>query len=593
MLDTMNEITQFSPYAGTLFLETVPGDTSAKHEAENEAAAGAGKERTMYCYAPVSGCPDFKQTQVLVVLRDGNDEASAKEVLRRLALDQLAEEKHVLLLLPNPTNGGWNYAADPGKENDMDYLIRCFATLRGGRLGVNGFNGMTFYVADTPGASALLMTFAALKPLNAPAVMLGAFPTGYTIPAGALHIETAAFSSNPTATAYFAAANGADLAHGQTKDGVTTFLGKNSNVRLLTTQAEGPFDATALRIAWDRLFSETRRWQNDTYGTYQKRTNFTQRGFTAHVNDTCLGCNDGRPQTWYEYVPPQLRGTGEKVPLLFYFHGGSCVPLYGAEQSDWHNIADRENFIVVYPKASYNKMWNVWNDASNPSDEEFLLRLIAHMKTVHPIDEGRIYLSGFSMGAMMSNAMAAAHPELFAAAAPCNAYHEGYLNTYANMMRRWKSGAVMDMATRQFDEDEAPSPVKLEADAKKAAQDYRMPVLQTIGLLDGTWPITDPADKRLDTFDYWKAYNNIATSPFCSNNHYESGLVADENFYDGRDKRFLRHRWHSKDAGSPVLYELLFAKRMPHAVDLRTFEFAWAFLKKFSRSADGSLQIGG
>ena len=72
MRDTLNEITQFSPCAGTLFLETVPGDTSTKREAENEAAAGVGKERTMYCYAPVSGCPDFKQTQVPVVLRGGS-----------------------------------------------------------------------------------------------------------------------------------------------------------------------------------------------------------------------------------------------------------------------------------------------------------------------------------------------------------------------------------------------------------------------------------------------------------------------------------------------------------------------------------------
>ena len=45
------------------------------------------------------------------------------------------------------------------------------------------------------------------------------------------------------------------------------------------------------------------------------------------------------------------------------------------------------------------------------------------------------------------------------------------------------------------------------------------------------------------------------------------------------------------DAGSPVLYELVLAKRMPHAVDLRQLELAWAFLKKFSRQKDGSLKI--
>ena len=39
------------------------------------------------------------------------------------------------------------------------------------------------------------------------------------------------------------------------------------------------------------LFCKARRWSNDTYGTYQKRTDFTARGFVAHVNDPGLGVN--------------------------------------------------------------------------------------------------------------------------------------------------------------------------------------------------------------------------------------------------------------------------------------------------------------
>ena len=80
----------------------------------------------------------------------------------------------------------------------------------------------------------------------------------------------------------------------------------------------------------------------------------------------------------------------------------------------------------------------------------------------------------------------------------------------------------------------------------------------------------------------------LYTSP---SDKYESGLEGDENGYLGDDGRFLYHAWHSADAGSPVLYELVLAKRMPHAVDLRQLELAWAFLKKFSRQKDGSLKI--
>ena len=64
------------------------------------------------------------------------------------------------------------------------------------------------------------------------------------------------------------------------------------------------------------------------------------------------------------------RGSKEKAPLVFYFHGIGCVPLYGAEQSGWHDIADRENFIVVEsPKPARNKAWNIWDEPGMPSDQ--------------------------------------------------------------------------------------------------------------------------------------------------------------------------------------------------------------------------------
>ena len=98
------------------------------------------------------------------------------------------------------------------------------------------------------------------------------------------------------------------------------------------------------------------------------------------------------------------------------------MPLYGAEQSDWHDIADRENFIVVYPAPAVNKAWNIFNDPALPNDFEFVMALIEHMKQVHPIDETRIYATGFSMGGMMTHAICGVYPEVFAAGAPFNAY---------------------------------------------------------------------------------------------------------------------------------------------------------------------------
>ena len=82
-----------------------------------------------------------------MVLRDGDDLESARSMLTSLRLDELAEQEHFLVLFPNPTAQGWNYSEDAGRENDEDYLIRCFGALRTSKVGVNGFNGMIYYVA--------------------------------------------------------------------------------------------------------------------------------------------------------------------------------------------------------------------------------------------------------------------------------------------------------------------------------------------------------------------------------------------------------------------------------------------------------------
>ncbi len=91
MNDKMNELTQFSPLAGELVLETVPGKDLKQTEYENEVNVVDGQDRSMYVYAPKSGCPDPKQGQVLMVLRSENTEESANELVQLYQLDKLAE----------------------------------------------------------------------------------------------------------------------------------------------------------------------------------------------------------------------------------------------------------------------------------------------------------------------------------------------------------------------------------------------------------------------------------------------------------------------------------------------------------------------
>ena len=112
-----------------------------------------------------------------------------------------------------PRRGGWNYECDPDRDDDIEFLNRCFGMLRANkRIGVGAFNGMTFYLATTEAASAMMLTMAALRPINVPAMMIGQLPAGYELPEGALGVEAAAWCPEGLAADYLMKANGIDKA---------------------------------------------------------------------------------------------------------------------------------------------------------------------------------------------------------------------------------------------------------------------------------------------------------------------------------------------------------------------------------------------
>lgn len=581
MNDRLEEIEKYSPYGGDLILEEVKGTDNVFITAENSVTTSQGCDRTMYSYIPKNGCPDAKQCQVLMVLRNEATKESAEKLMHELKLDTLAEERHFILLFPNPTEKGWNYMEDKEAENDLAFLVRCFAVLPKSKGGVAGFNGMIFYIGTTPESSALLQRQSLRNPLDTSAIMVGKFPENFSLSEKA-HPQTAWIYDNNTKYGDYLKKTNNPV------DSLDHHNPDNPNIRYFLSERK--LDAGEVAEAWELMFSEARRWRNDTYGTYQKRTNFDERGFVAHVKDSSLGVNDGFEHTWYEYIPEKLRKSNDPVPLVFYFHGGNCIPLYGAEQSGWHDIADRENFIVVYPRASANKTWNVWDDEKGPSDFKFILALIDHMKKVHPIDESRIYVSGFSMGSMMTNALCCCYPEIFAGGAAFNAQHIGYFAL---------RDGIHDLLYSEKNENRksfAKSRTHEIADSKKSKYDYRVALLQGAGLLDSlggtTWPIKDKDDLWIQTINYWKEYNNIPLTEFKSNDQFETGLFGDENTYVGTDERFILHKWYTRDSKLP-LYQFMGVKRMPHAVDLREMEIAWNFLKQYSRMKDGSLSFHG
>jgi len=84
-------------------------------------------------------------------------------------------------------------------------------------------------------------------------------------------------------------------------------------------------------------------------------------------------------------------------PLVITLHGMNQSASYQQSTTNWDAVSDTGKFVVVYP-SSVGTTW----DISGTSDLDFIKAVITEMNTRYGIDLNRVYLSGFSMGGMMT-----------------------------------------------------------------------------------------------------------------------------------------------------------------------------------------------
>jgi len=111
------------------------------------------------------------------------------------------------------------------------------------------------------------------------------------------------------------------------------------------------------------------------------------------------------------------------TPLLIVLHGGGGTGQGMNKLTNFNAIANRENFIVVYPDGFENH----WNDGrgvqwqaqtENVDDVGFISALIDHLSDELNIDAKRIYVTGISNGGMMSHRLGCELSQKIAAIAP-------------------------------------------------------------------------------------------------------------------------------------------------------------------------------
>jgi len=150
---------------------------------------------------------------------------------------------------------------------------------------------------------------------------------------------------------------------------------------------------------------------------------------------------DGHIRSYRLHIPPSYEDNSP-MPLVLVLHGSGVgansrsIKTY----SDMDKKANEEGFIVVYPNGELLRLsrylkhpiarlwdlyylirasreWNRWDD-NNVDDVGYIRDLIKHLELKLNVNSSRIYITGFSGGAMMTYRLGAELSDQIAAIAP-------------------------------------------------------------------------------------------------------------------------------------------------------------------------------
>ena len=319
-----------------------------------------------------------------------------------------------------------------------------------------------------------------------------------------------------------------------------------------------------LRRVWKDFLYRQRRWESGPGGDLRvTKDPVADLGMEYHYEE--IG---GWMREWYVYVPQQVKENPDKpVPLVFAMHGYTCSGEIYAGNSDWYKVADRHGFIVVHPTATPGQMtasnqacdpdnvplpaWNFMHNAPDGPDElQFFRTMLEKVSADHSVDRTRVYATGHSHGSVMTQVLAMAMSEVFAAVAPCS----GIVFQMPDMNIR----SLPEIVSRK----DVPVPVWMFGGEQEA------------------WLLPNKPTADNETGDSLRIWRGI--------NHIEPAMP--EEFETGWT---VHGRWHDltyrRADGAPVV-NFTWVDYMPHATMTEMSFRIWEeFFSRFQRGADGTV----
>jgi polyhydroxybutyrate depolymerase len=138
------------------------------------------------------------------------------------------------------------------------------------------------------------------------------------------------------------------------------------------------------------------------------------------------------------HLPPSFDAFAQH-PVVVMMDGRGGTPWTAMKSSGWSRKADEKHFVAVYPEAmklnpkgpqhflDNPQMWNAGGRGSNSyrtdvDDAGFLRAVIRDVQDRFNTDPARVYMTGFSNGALMAFRFAVEHADLIAAIGPVAAH---------------------------------------------------------------------------------------------------------------------------------------------------------------------------
>lgn len=123
----------------------------------------------------------------------------------------------------------------------------------------------------------------------------------------------------------------------------------------------------------------------------------------------------------YLYRPPTVAASPALIVAIHYCGGTAQAYFTGTQYA---NLADQHGFLVIYPDApDSSNCWDVHSIATLThdagGDSLGLASAVRYAIANWNVDPNRVFATGTSSGAMMTNVLAGAYPDLFKA---CSAF---------------------------------------------------------------------------------------------------------------------------------------------------------------------------